>query len=329
MKKNEIKENWKAGQGNNPYLLAGYFHTDRRKVMPLLKYLDAAEGGSFWMKYDEFILRLPMEVDDQKRREIEMAHAVLVFVSSQFKFNEYFEQFMKWTKFYNKRVVIAYLEETALPSVLRLPKESYHHMWYLNTRPETQEQFAEELLRLAELRECLVAEPVWEIPMERLQAHRCLMPQVLDGAMVVETDNFLEKADLSFANASEFSAAQSGDPPKVWQEPEDYSRLKKRLLESTLNGDRDAMLSLGVFLKEGRNGIPVNLEEAFTWFQKAAERKNPRAWYYLGAAYEHGDGTKRDVVKALACYKEGSAQKNFRSQQAYRALCRSQSSAGN
>lgn len=236
---------------------------------------------------------------------------------------------MKWTKLYEKRVVIAYLEETTLPSVLRLPKESYHYMWYLNTRPETQERFEQELFRLAELRGCLVSEPVWEIPPERLQAHRCLMPQVFDETMIVETDNFLEKADLPFANTSEFSASQSGKPAKVWQEPEDYNRLKKRLLETASTGDRDAMLSLGVFLKEGRNGIPVNLEEAFTWFQKAVERKNPRAWYYLGAAYEHGAGTKRDIAKALVCYKEGSAQKNFRSQQAYRALCRSQSSAGN
>ncbi|MBW2737830.1 MAG: sel1 repeat family protein [Deltaproteobacteria bacterium] len=46
-------------------------------------------------------------------------------------------------------------------------------------------------------------------------------------------------------------------------------------------------------------GVPKNLKEAVTWYQKAAEQGHAGAQYNLAAAYTSGQGVKKDAKLSL------------------------------
>jgi TPR repeat protein len=52
------------------------------------------------------------------------------------------------------------------------------------------------------------------------------------------------------------------------------------------------MNSLAICYENGE-GAEKNLENAFYWYQKAAENDNIVAMYNLAICYENGDGTER------------------------------------
>ncbi len=45
--------------------------------------------------------------------------------------------------------------------------------------------------------------------------------------------------------------------------------------------------------------------EAFSYFLRAAEQGQITAWGYVGNAYQYGEGTAKDVRRALECYEKG------------------------
>lgn len=46
--------------------------------------------------------------------------------------------------------------------------------------------------------------------------------------------------------------------------------------------------------------------EALRWYKAAAEGGEPDTWYYVGRAYETGDGTEKDLGYAARCYETGA-----------------------
>jgi localization factor PodJL len=73
------------------------------------------------------------------------------------------------------------------------------------------------------------------------------------------------------------------------------------LQSAALAGDPAAAYEVATRLAEGR-GVPVNLEDAVRWFERAAERGLAPAQYRLASLYEKGQGVKRDREKARQLY---------------------------
>lgn len=174
----------KYGQENIPYILIGYCYMDREIVLPLVQYLDAKNGGRFHIRYDLTINPL-MEMNMGKVREIRDAHAILIFVSENFKDSSYFMNFMNCTKHYNKTVVIAYLNYAdKIPETLELPLKSYHYM-----RFDNKEEFSDELSKLVELKECRAGALASDFPVDLMHRYRSLVPLRSHFLMLVQNED--------------------------------------------------------------------------------------------------------------------------------------------
>ena len=57
-------------------------------------------------------------------------------------------------------------------------------------------------------------------------------------------------------------------------------------------------------------GLPVNYETSFQWYQKAAQEGQPTAMAMLASAYEGGVGTAKDDALAFSWYGKGAAAGN-------------------
>jgi localization factor PodJL len=73
------------------------------------------------------------------------------------------------------------------------------------------------------------------------------------------------------------------------------------LRTAALSGNPAAEYEIAIRYAEGR-GIPVNLEDAAHWFERAADRGIAPAQYRLGSLYEKGQGVKKDIEKARRLY---------------------------
>ncbi len=70
-------------------------------------------------------------------------------------------------------------------------------------------------------------------------------------------------------------------------------------------GDAEAMMGLASFYEQGL-GVPRDLTKAMEWFEKAAAKNFPAAYYQLGLAYEAGKGGQADREKALANFQKAA-----------------------
>jgi localization factor PodJL len=73
------------------------------------------------------------------------------------------------------------------------------------------------------------------------------------------------------------------------------------LRTAAAEGNPAAEFEMGMRHAEGR-GVPLNLEEAARWFERAADRGIVPAQYRLGSLYEKGQGVKKDLEKARRLY---------------------------
>jgi localization factor PodJL len=81
------------------------------------------------------------------------------------------------------------------------------------------------------------------------------------------------------------------------------------LRTAALSGNPAAEYEIALRYAEGR-GIPVNLEEAANWFERAAGRGVAPAQYRLGSLYEKGQGVKKDIEKARRLYTSAAEKGN-------------------
>ena len=74
-------------------------------------------------------------------------------------------------------------------------------------------------------------------------------------------------------------------------------------------GDAAAAYEVGVRFAEGR-GVPVNLEEAAHWFERAASKGLAPAQFRYASLLEKGQGVKKDLAQARRLYLAAAAKGN-------------------
>ncbi len=110
---------------------------------------------------------------------------------------------------------------------------------------------------------------------------------------------------LAYAHASSIDVVADGcrlrlalfHRARAESQPQRVEQIKR----DAAKGNPVAQTNMGVLLWEGM-GVPVNKEEAISWFQKAAEKGEPQAHYALGLRYEAGNHVKKDLNAALNHY---------------------------
>ena len=85
-------------------------------------------------------------------------------------------------------------------------------------------------------------------------------------------------------------------------EDQDYKKELHYLSYDASLGDDKAQYNLGIMYKKGL-GVPVNNNEAFSWFFLSANQGNILANYALGHSYLKGSGIKQNYKLALKAFK--------------------------
>lgn len=84
-----------------------------------------------------------------------------------------------------------------------------------------------------------------------------------------------------------------------------------QLLRNAANGGCvQAMVKLG-FVYEENIYVRKNYNEAFHWFNMAAEKNDPEGLLELGGCYHYGLGTSPDFAKTIECYRRSAELTNY------------------
>ena len=81
--------------------------------------------------------------------------------------------------------------------------------------------------------------------------------------------------------------------------PQDFQQAFKWYERAAEQGNSDAQYCLGMMYDEGK-GIPQDYQEALKWIRRAAEQGDSRSQFLLGVNYESGDRAPNDYVLALS-----------------------------
>ena len=77
--------------------------------------------------------------------------------------------------------------------------------------------------------------------------------------------------------------------------------------KAAYKGNIDAQFELGLNYEDQNYFVPnpmYNKKNRFYWYSKAAKSDHPEACNNLASLYEKGEGTKKDLKKALLLYKK-------------------------
>ena len=83
--------------------------------------------------------------------------------------------------------------------------------------------------------------------------------------------------------------------------PQDFQQAFKWYERAAEQGNSDAQYCLGMMYDEGK-GIPQDYQEALKWIRRAAEQGDSRSQFLLGVHYESGDRAPNDYVLAYKWY---------------------------
>ena len=86
---------------------------------------------------------------------------------------------------------------------------------------------------------------------------------------------------------------------KVYQRSKNDLAQVMALKAKAEAGDAHAMGRLGFSYRDGSRGLKKNPVEAFKWFKKAADLKDPPAATSCGVAYINGSGVERNHVRGI------------------------------
>ena len=97
-----------------------------------------------------------------------------------------------------------------------------------------------------------------------------------------------EKGDLHAAQQVylRYALAHKPDEARTWA-----AHYTKLLTQKAEAGDSTAMLQLGARYMGGADYTPQNIQEATTWFSRAAESGEPAGAYMLGEIYSRAGNT--------------------------------------
>ena len=92
-----------------------------------------------------------------------------------------------------------------------------------------------------------------------------------------------------------------------------YQEAIALLLPLSELGDAESQTQLGSLYENGL-GVPLDMDRAIRWYQRAAAQNYPRAQVNLGVLYQYGTGVDKDLTSAIYWFQKASAQKNARAQ---------------
>ena len=129
--------------------------------------------------------------------------------------------------------------------------------------------------------------------------------------------NPAEAAALAGPLASTVAAANRGDPTAQNQLgvkyaqgedglPRDDVKAVEWYRKAANQGLPKAQTNLGDMYFFGRGGLSQSYLDALSWYLKAAQQDWPDAQYRLGYMYEKGQGTDKDVTKAVQLYRSAA-----------------------
>ncbi|MCI6654991.1 MAG: sel1 repeat family protein [Clostridium sp.] len=88
----------------------------------------------------------------------------------------------------------------------------------------------------------------------------------------------------------------------------------ERVKDAAHNGYAMAQYNMGLYYKNGENGIQKDLSKAYEWFKKAAEQDNQYAQKNLGDFFLYGRGVPKDEKKACQWYEKSAKHENENAQ---------------
>jgi serine/threonine-protein kinase len=129
--------------------------------------------------------------------------------------------------------------------------------------------------------------------------------------------NPAEAAALAGPLAATVAAANRGDPAAQNQLgvkyaqgedglPRDDVKAVEWYRKAANQGLPKAQTNLGDMYFFGRGGLSQSYLDALSWYLKAAQQDWPDAQYRLGYMYEKGQGTDKDVAKAVQLYRSAA-----------------------
>jgi len=77
----------------------------------------------------------------------------------------------------------------------------------------------------------------------------------------------------------------------------DYKAAYDQCIHAANAGNPDCQNAVGYLVKHGY-GVPANFDQAFGWFQQAANKKNPNAQYNLALMFSSNDFPEYDLQKS-------------------------------
>lgn len=86
-----------------------------------------------------------------------------------------------------------------------------------------------------------------------------------------------------------------------------YGAAEAAWLPLAREGNADAQFRLAVLYEQGLAAGGIREEEAFMWYEKAAQRKHREAAFHVGNAYKTGRGTRHDESLAVYWWQRAAA----------------------
>ena len=113
-----------------------------------------------------------------------------------------------------------------------------------------------------------------------------------------------DKGIFSFMN---FSFSKKEDTHKVYARPnEKKETFVQRITRQAEEGDVNAQLTLGYMYLYGEEGVDIDYDKAFRYYNMAAAQKDNVAVNNLGSLYYSGIGTEKDYLKAATLFDEAA-----------------------
>lgn len=81
-----------------------------------------------------------------------------------------------------------------------------------------------------------------------------------------------------------------------WGTEKNPSEAVRLCILSADAGCLGAMTELGIWYREGKNGLPTDVDESLRWLRKAVDRDYADAIYEVGCMYAFGEGVPKDGV---------------------------------
>jgi len=84
---------------------------------------------------------------------------------------------------------------------------------------------------------------------------------------------------------------------------EDWPRAVRELLTGAKDGEVEALYWLGAFYSNDHPSFPKDINRAFTYYRRAAEKGHPTAELIIAYAYERGEGVQPNEAESLRWFR--------------------------